>query len=315
MTRKVLITGGSGFVGREIAKQLGSAFHVVIGARNQEMCSEASRYAGCEWVPLDVASEASVNDALGTLRPEVVVHAAATKYVQTAEQFALNSVDVNVRGAINVCHLARFHGVRTIVGLSTDKAAAPHWNLYGLCKSLLEQIFLGDYDESIEIVCTRFGNVAWSTGSVFHEWARMEKDSRRIGSTGPSMRRFFFGVEGAAAVVQHAILNSSWLHGSILVPRLRAATIADVLAVWTETRGTSWFPLPGRPGDRPHEYLVGPHEGASARSVELDGMEYLQILPGRKGLARQAGPYGTMHAPDLSTDEIRQLLPRGLTHG
>ena len=187
------------------------------------------------------------------------MHAAATKYVDLGERQPLECIDINVTGSLNVARIAVERRVPLVVGISTDKATPPIRNTYGMTKALMERVFCGlDGQTSTRFVCTRFGNIAWSVGSVFPVWQRMQEDNDGvIGTTGPDMRRFFFTVDEAVSVVRNAIAHADDSHACILGGRMKAALIRDILDLWVERRGGTWRRIEGRPGERDDEYLIG----------------------------------------------------------
>ena len=58
-------------------------------------------------------------------------------------------------------------------------------NIYGLSKSLMERLFCSSnpYGKT-KFVCVRYGNVAWSTGSVLPIWKQMFNKNKMILTTG-----------------------------------------------------------------------------------------------------------------------------------
>ena len=210
MKPTVLLTGGSGFLGRRLALALREDHRVFLAARNQYQNTLAEKFSGCTALGVDVGRYESIRDAVVETRPDIIVHAAATKYVDLGERQPLECIDINVTGSLNVARIAVERRVPLVVGISTDKATPPIRNTYGMTKALMERVFCGlDGQTSTRFVCTRFGNIAWSVGSVFPVWQRMQEDNDGvIGTTGPDMRRFFFTVDEAVSVVRNAIAHA-----------------------------------------------------------------------------------------------------------
>jgi nucleoside-diphosphate-sugar epimerase len=94
MARTVLVTGGTGFLGRFLALRLKSNFRVVLSGRNNKQNDHTARLTGCEVVPTDVVNIESVRDTFAYVKPDVVVHAAATKFVDLAERQPMECIDV-----------------------------------------------------------------------------------------------------------------------------------------------------------------------------------------------------------------------------
>ena len=244
-------------MGRHLALAL-TDDDVVLGARNNKQNEMAARATGREATPLDVTSIESIRDAVRRVRPEVIVHAAATKFVDLAERQPLECVDVNVVGSQNVARVAIDCGVEHVLGISTDKASPPVRNTYGLSKAMMERVFCGlDGTASTGFACVRYGNVAWSTGSVLPVWQAMHRETGVIGTTGPHMRRFFFTIDEAVALVRVALNEFDAVRGKVLARHMKAARVSDLLDVWVTEFGGKWEQIEGRPGEREDEYLVG----------------------------------------------------------
>lgn len=310
MSETLLVTGGSGFLGRRIGTMLKGRFRVVLVGRNNERNQQAREATGCESLPMDVSHIESVRDIFTEARPDVVVHAAATKYVDLSERQPMECIDVNVRGSQNVARVAAERGVRLVVGMSTDKAAPPVGNTYGLTKALMERVFCAMNGKAeTRFLCVRHGNIAWSTGSVFPAWKRMQETSAGvIGSTGPDMTRYFSTVSEAAELVATAIDNAERFQGKVLLRDMKAALIRDILELWVRHKGGSWHQIEGRPGERPHEYLVGEPELPYATETEIEGVRHFVISfnePVARPLPR---PLCSADAPRLSDEEILDII-------
>ena len=190
--KSILITGGSGFLGIHLAYKFKKKFKVILAGRNNKQNFFAKKKTACEVLPLDVSNIESVRDVINYAKPNIIIHAAATKFVDLSEKFPLECVDINVNGSTNIARIAIDKKIETVIGISTDKASPPIRNIYGMSKSLMEKIFvsLGNSHKT-KFACVRYGNVAWSTGSVLPVWNEMFKKNKTIYTTGPYMRRFF----------------------------------------------------------------------------------------------------------------------------
>lgn len=316
MKPTILVTGGSGFVGRRLGWRLREEYNVVLCARNQLQNMLAERTSGCPCIPVDVSRIESIHDAVVETKPDIIIHAAATKYVDLGERQPLECIDVNVLGSQNVAQVAMERGVRVVVGMSTDKATAPIRNTYGMTKSMMERLFCSlDGQSRTKFLCTRFGNVAWSSGSVFPVWERMQKDDGVIGTSGPDMRRFFFTVDEAVDVVQAAFLHADELHGSILGRRMKAALMRDLLDVWIEQRGGEWRLIEGRPGERDDEYLIGDVELPFSRQATYNSVDCYVLSPGERQQNPLTERFTSANAERLTRDEMINLIthPVGYT--
>lgn len=276
--KTILITGGTGFLGRNLALKLKNEYKVILTGRNNKQNLFAAKYTGCQVAPLDISSIESVRDVFVEFKPDIVIHAAATKFVDLAEKYPMECVDVNVVGSQNVARVAVEREVPVVIGISTDKAAPPVRNIYGMSKSVMERIFCAmDGKTNTKFTAVRYGNVAWSTGSVLTIWKKMHEETGIIGTTGPEMRRFFFSVDEAAQLVITAMDNIDLVRGKVLSRYMKAAQIQDILQTWIEERGGKWEKIEGRPGERDDEFLIGDLELAYTSELEFNGVKHFLI--------------------------------------
>ena len=305
----VLVTGGTGFLGRRLGIALRDSFQVVLAARNNKQNQMAAERTGCRVLPMDVSNIESVRDVFTETRPSLVIHAAATKFVDLAEQLPMECIDVNVVGSQNVARVALEKGVRGVIGISTDKASPPVRNTYGLSKALMERMFASmNGKTATKFACVRYGNVAWSTGSVLPIWKKMHDENGVIRSTGPEMRRFFFTVDEAVTLVRIAIEQLNTIQGRVLARPMKAAQIQDLLKVWVEKKGGRWERMNGRPGERLDEYLVGDLELPYAREVTYDGARHIVISFNEKSDSPLPAVISSANAERLTHDEMVRLI-------
>jgi FlaA1/EpsC-like NDP-sugar epimerase len=305
-----LITGGTGFLGRHLGRAFRDECAVVLTGRNHDQNRAAQEFSGCPVLPLDVTNIEAVRDVFAEVKPEVVVHAAASKYVDTAERQPNECIDANVLGSQNVARVAVEKGVRAVIGISTDKAAPPVANTYGLTKALMERLFCGmNGKTATRFACVRFGNMPWSTGSVFPAWKRMQElNDGVIGSTGPHMTRLFSPVDEAVRLVQTAIRNIDSLQGTVLSRQMKAALIRDILELWVKHRGGSWKPIEGRPGERQHEHLIGEPELLYTAETEFDGIPHYVISFNRPAAKPLPAAISSENAERFTDEEILKII-------
>jgi FlaA1/EpsC-like NDP-sugar epimerase len=309
MTETLLITGGTGFLGKRLALALKNRYQVVLTGRNNKANSTAQQVTGCTVLPMDVARIESVRDVFLEVRPRLVIHAAATKFVDLAEKQPMECIDVNVVGSQNVVRVATESGTDSVIAISTDKASPPVRNTYGLSKALMERLFCSmNGKTATQFMCVRYGNVVWSTGSVLPIWKRMFEESGVIGTTGPEMRRFFFTVDEAVQLVLTAIARRENLRGKILSRKMKAAKIQDILDTWIEIKGGSWRRIEGRPGEREDEYLIGDLELPYTRQESIDGIPHYVISFNEKVPTPLPKGLSSANTDRLTRDEMIAII-------
>ena len=176
----------------------------------------------------DVRDLASVKNAMHGV--DYIFHAAALKQVPSCEFFPLEAVKTNVIGTDNVLTAAIDEGVKSVICLSTDKAAYPV-NAMGTSKAMMEKVIVAKSrtvsPEQTKICCTRYGNVMCSRGSVIPLFIDQIKSGKPMTVTEPKMTRFIMSLEEAVDLVLFAFSEGN--SGDILVQKAPACTI-EVLA-------------------------------------------------------------------------------------
>jgi len=307
--KTILITGGTGFLGRRLALALKSEYKIILSGRNNKQNLFAQKFTGCDVVPLDVSNIESVRDAINEFHPSIIIHAAATKFVDLSEKYPMECVDVNVVGSQNIARVAVEKNVETVIGISTDKASPPVRNTYGLSKALMERLFCSMNGKTqTKFCCVRYGNVAWSTGSVMPIWKKMLEETGVIGTTGPEMRRFFFTVDEAVNLVVTALKNIDEVQGKVLSRKMKAAQIEEILKIWTELKGGKYEKIDGRPGERIDEYLIGELELPYTREIIYNNITHYLISFNEKVKKPIAFGLSSANTDKLTPEEIRNII-------
>jgi len=311
--KKILITGGTGYLGRNLANFYKKKFKVFLGARNNKQNFLVKNLTNCEVVPLDVSNIESVNDCLNYTKPDIVIHAAATKFVDLSEKFPFECIDINILGSTNVVRACINKKVPTVIGISTDKASPPIKNIYGLSKSCMERLFssIKSYSKT-KFICVRYGNVTWSTGSVLPIWKQMFNKDNTILTTGPYMRRFFFSVDEAVSLIDQALKLKDKLNGKILSAEMKSAKMIEILKVWIKKFGGKYKIIPSRKGDRLDEYLIGEDELKYAQEMRIKNKKYFIIDFNEISKKPLKKIVSSQNAKRLSQSEIEKIIQFGL---
>jgi len=279
--KSILITGGTGSLGKKLTEILLNKYpdirRLVIFSRDElkqyEMSQQFSEkaYPCMRYFLGDIRDVDRLRRAFEGI--DVVIHAAALKQVPAAEYNPFEFIKTNVLGAQNIIDACLDCGVKTVVALSTDKAAAPI-NLYGATKLCSDKLFVaannikGKHDVRFSVV--RYGNVMGSRGSVIPFFMK-KKDEGLIPITDPQMTRFNISLEEGVEMILFAVENA--IGGEIFVPKIPSYRIMDVAeavapGVKTEIVGI-------RPGEKMHEEMITNSD--SFNTVDLE--KYFAILP------------------------------------
>lgn len=326
--KRILITGGTGSFGQAfvatVLRNFPDVKRLVIYSRDElkqfEMANRWSRqeFPGLRYFIGDVRDVNRLRRALESI--DIVIHAAALKQVPAAEYNPFETIKTNVLGAQNVIDASLDTGVRQVIALSTDKAAAPI-NLYGATKLCSDKLFVaasnikGDRDIKFSVV--RYGNVMGSRGSVIPQFMR-QRESGVLPITDPRMTRFNILLSEGVDLVLKAIQSS--LGGEIFVPKIPSYRITDLAeAIGPECQKK----IVGiRPGEKLHEEMIT--HADSPNTIETDSLfvivpvslsgdraEILQrYLVHHQGQPVDDGFRYTSAENDnwLSVDELRELI-------
>jgi UDP-N-acetylglucosamine 4,6-dehydratase len=312
--KTVLITGGTGFLGKKLGVFFKDKYNVVLSSRNNKQNFQAKEITGCTVIPMDVSNIESVRDVVNEVKPHIIIHAAATKFVDLSEKFPMECVDINITGSQNVARVAVDKKVEMVLGISTDKAAPPIRNMYGMSKAVMERVFCSMNGKTdTKFACVRYGNVAWSTGSVLPIWKEMLEKTGVIGTTGPEMRRFFFTIDEAVELVNTALENMEEIQGKVLSREMKSAQIEDILKVWVSNHGGKYEKIEGRPGERVDEFLIGDIELPYTVEKQLNGIRHFIISFNQKAEKPLAEGLSSANTTRLTDEEILKLINSGLT--
>jgi len=321
--RSILITGGTGSFGKAFVRTIlnfcPQVKRLVVFSRDElkqfEMAQEfpESKYPALRFFIGDVRDENRLRRALESI--DTVVHAAALKQVPAAEYNPFEFIKTNIIGAQNLIEACLDTGVKRVVALSTDKAAAPI-NLYGATKLCSDKLFVaannfrGARDLRFSVV--RYGNVMGSRGSVIPFFLKRAK-SGKLPITDPNMTRFNISLEEGVDMVIWALEHA--MGSEILIPKIPSYRIADVAEAVGPNCAHEVVGI--RPGEKIHEEMITPSD--SINTVDLG--PYYAILPSghvdeylEKRNAQTVEPnfsYNSGCNPDfLSVDNIRDLIRR-----
>ena len=237
--KTLLITGGTGSFGNAVLNRFLNTDIKEIrvfsrdelkqdNMRHELQAKYPNAYEKVKFYIGDVRDISSIRNAMHGV--DYIFHAAALKQVPSCEFFPIEAVKTNVLGTENVLTAAIDAGVKRVVCLSTDKAAYPV-NAMGTSKAMMEKVIVAKSrtvdPEKTSIMCTRYGNVLASRGSVVPLFINQINDGNPLTLTEPTMTRFVMTLEEAVDLVLFAFKNGT--SGDIFVQKAPACTI-DILA-------------------------------------------------------------------------------------
>ncbi|OGT39831.1 MAG: hypothetical protein A3E81_01530 [Gammaproteobacteria bacterium RIFCSPHIGHO2_12_FULL_36_30] len=227
--KKVLITGGSGTVGRAFINTFYDRYSFISYDRNKEkQATLQATFPAVKLITGSIENKEELINTFSTIRPDIVIHAAALKYIDIAEKQPSLAIKINVLGSMNIIDAARIVNVPITIGISSDKACLSN-SIYGHTKNLMEHLFLEANDEKNKFIICRFCNVAGSYGSVISRWLDLKSENKTLKITDPKMNRFMFLPKDAANLIQKAIEQSeNHLDTGIVIKKVKAVNMFDL---------------------------------------------------------------------------------------
>lgn len=281
----ILVTGGTGSIGSELVRQLlkFEPKQVRVLSRN-----ETRQYNLIESLGYPDNLRMLIGDIrdrerlqLAFRNVDIIFHAAALKHVPFCEYNPSEAMKTNIIGSHNVVDAALHNGVKTVIAISTDKAANP-LNTLGTSKLMMEKIFINSnyiLSDKIKFACVRFGNVAWSDGSVLQMWKKQAEANSVINVTSKKATRFFMSIEQAVGLVLKAAMLSQG--GEIFILKMPSIRLSDLSNIFIKKyfsgKDIKIKEIGNRVGDNPHENLVGSSDWNKA---VWSNKEMLILLPG-----------------------------------
>lgn len=299
----ILVTGGTGSFGHSfvpLTLEKHNPKKIIILSRDEmKQWEMAKKYAGDSRVRFfigDVRDRDRLYRAFDGV--DVVVHAAATKIVPTAEYNPFEAVKTNVLGAMNVIDAAIDMGVEKVVALSTDKASSPI-NLYGATKLTSDKLFIAANHYSggraTRFSVVRYGNVLGSRGSVIPFFIN-SAHSGVLPITDLEMTRFMITLEEGVQLVWTALDKA--LGGEIFVKKIPSMKVTDIARAIAPEATLEVVGI--RPGEKLHEQMIGPED--ADRTYDFD--DHYRILPSINAQSSEGDAKGRLVNPGFAYSSV-----------
>ena len=323
--KKILITGGTGSLGRALTKRLLAekvdVIRIFSRNENKQVTMESEfNDDRLRFLIGDVRDLPRLERALEGI--DIVFHTAALKHVPVIEKNPFEAINTNVIGSRNVVEACLSENVSKVVGVGTDKAVSP-LNTYGATKLLMEKIFttasnyLDKDKHKTKFISLRYGNVLGSSGSVIPKFINQIKSNKKITITDPGMTRFSITMDEALDFILDSTIHG---HGSeVFIPKLRAYKIDDVKVALQELiSNTGEEKIPVRQGEKFHETLINIDETRTTLESEskyiilqnkLSEQEINERYPGYKKMILSK-PYSSDNVERIPKNELKDILSK-----
>ena len=297
---KVLITGGTGTVGKALVKQNDNEYISI--SRNEENIANLKReYPNVKCYVGNIEDKSLLLRVFKEVKPDVVVHSAAMKHIDLMELNPIAGCNVNVMGSLNVVEASIINDVPITVGISTDKACLSE-SVYGASKYLMERVFMNTNTDDNRFSLTRFANVAHSAGSVLPFWLKLKKKGKPLKLTDSNMNRLIFTKEDAASLINRTIdftkENGGGFVKSYKMKCVNMLDLAKVISDDIEIVGK-------RPGEKTDEDLISESE---ISNTFIYGDDIHIRMEKNEGNNKLSEPYNSVSAEKMTEEEMEKLV-------
>lgn len=278
-TKKILILGGSGALGKTLISRYYDHNEIMIFSRDEHKHYYLlKKYPKLKSFIGDIRDKQSVMECILYYRPNIIINAAALKHVPICENNPYESVKTNIIGHQNIIDCTRQfinmpdNTIESLLFISTDKACRPI-NVYGMCKAISEQLYVNfaKQQTDVKIVIVRYGNVLQSTGSVIPLFKKMIFDGADfLPITHFDMTRFLLTLDQAIDLIEDAYY-SAVSHGKIVVPKISSLKIVDIAESLIRNYAKSEIKIKEigiRPGEKLHEEMISSEEWTKTTEYE-----------------------------------------------
>lgn len=259
----ILITGGTGSLGRAIIQRL-KKYNCKIIVYSRDEGKQALYFGQDKSIIKVIGDVRDYNQLLKTFKkykPNYVIHTAALKRIDDMEYYPEECVKTNIQGSINVANACMEAFVDKCILVSTDKACVPI-NVYGASKFTAERLFTNfDYNSSHTIFSSvRYGNVIASRGSFIPLWLDLLKQDKTINVTSLDCTRFLFTLEDAVNTVLSSLINS--IGGEVFIPYFDSFNMETIIKSLSQmiNNEIKYNVIGMRPGEKFHEDMIAKTE-------------------------------------------------------
>lgn len=300
--KKILITGGTGTVGKSFIKEYYDDYMFYTISRNETGITELLReFPNVTPHIGNICDLDHMINLFCKIKPDIVIHAAALKHINLAEENPTSAVEINVVGSLNVAKASIRADVPLTIGVSTDKACNPD-SVYGYTKRMMETMFMQYHNDTTKFICTRFANVANSNGSVIPFWISEATKGNALKLTDPDMNRLMFSKKESTELIHKAIdmATMGYEEPFILCKIMKNVNLLELAKSLSDKE----IEIIGkRPGEKLNETLISEKELPFTNVIK----DYVYIFTKEmnNNLTKE---HSSANAEWMSTEELERLV-------
>jgi len=299
--KKILLTGGTGTIGKAFIKNYINEYEFYNISRGGEVLINLSREFPDVINFIGELNDLSfLNKVFKKVSPDIVIHLSALKHVDLAEKNPIQTCESNIISSLNIIRASLNNNAPITIGISTDKACCPE-NVYGYTKSLMERCFLDANNPQNKFAICRFANVTHSSGSVIPYWLSLKEKNKPLQVTDVNMNRLMFSQKESSKLILKSITLCDQEGGFIISKKMKSVNMLDL----AKSISSKIEIIGKRPGEKLNEGLVNDREIDYTYSLD----DYFLIknkINIENKILNEA--YSSLTAEKMSKEEIKQLI-------
>jgi len=258
--KRILITGGTGSLGKALIKKLKEInCQLIVYSRDEgKQALSFGNDPSIIRVIGDIRDFKKLDVTMKRHKPDYVIHTGALKRIDDMEFYPDECVKTNIIGSENVAIASQNNDIKKCILISTDKACQPI-NVYGSSKFIAERIFTNyDYNSDSTIFASvRYGNVIASRGSFIPLWVDLISQGKNIQVTSMECTRFLFTLNDAVDTVLNSLYFAQG--GEVFIPKINSfkmKNVIEAIKIISNLDSIEYDIVGMRPGEKFHEDMV-----------------------------------------------------------
>jgi len=297
---KIFITGGAGFLGKNLIKKLHKDNEITVYSRD-----ESKHYYMKKEFP-------SVNFIVGDIRNRdllirksrehtIGIFAASLKQIEACDENYEEASRIIIDGAFNSRIAAEENNFKSACFISSDKSRAAT-TIYGAMKYVAGEGFISG-ESRCKLTTVIYGNVTNSTGSIIPLMWNFVNNNKSLTLYGEHMTRFLLDVDNAIEL----ILKSRKYQNCNLIPIANSFKIQDLFEIYSDEFGLKYQVSKPRTGEKIHEIMSSAEE---IRRLEFIKKENIYLLHPKKEINKVSFKNDEYSSRDccLSREELYNYL-------
>ena len=233
---RVLVTGGSGFLGKSISDFFSKNGHEIIIF---DKCEPQNLLDNQSFVEGDLFDEKSLDQALKNV--DIVLHFAAQADIDYSEENPEENLENNIQGTINLLKKVKDLNLKRFFFSSSVYVNSKHGSFYGVSKQCCEKI-IEEYSRryGLDFTILRYGSLYGPNANEFNsissiiESALSSKSIERSGD-GEEIREYVF-IDDAAAMT-YETLSEDYKNKHVFISGNQQIKVKDLLVMINEILG------------------------------------------------------------------------------